>query len=556
MSSTKKVAVYCRVSSDEQTERGTIVNQQIFAEKYIDLHKLEVYDWYMDDGVSGTVPLNERPEGMRLLSDAERDCFKTVLFYKIDRLGRSTMVILNAVNALSKIGVDIRSMTEPFDTSTPSGQFTLTMFAGIAELDRENILSRMRQGLLNSARKGKWRGSHAPYGYKVVDGYLAIDDEPIDSLPYSPKDVVLMIFDMCVKKKASTAQIADKLNALGIPPRFKLLKRKGQHSGKWFPTKVAGIIHNTIYYGLHIFGKNSTYKDKVIIEQEFPALISKDVWEEAQECLKANAGRPLCVKQRTYMLRGIIRCGNCGATYCGATPRRNDSGRYYRCHNKSRYLPGELAKERCNSKNIRADWIEELVWQDCLRYIMQPDVISEEVNSDDNINKIKTENDILQANLCKTEQERKTAVNLCIKGLITEDDLAEQLSQIDTVINDIKSSIAENNKVLNNIDNSQTINKLAEIKQRLTQSELSEREKQLIIQDMVEKVTVITTHNDDEEPKLSVDIKYYFGASKNDCKYNPYMHGQGFAAHTRLKRAGKAILARTRDMLTTPSSNG
>ena len=550
-----KIAIYCRVSSDEQAERGTIENQRIFAEKYIDLHQLTVHDYYMDDGVTGTLPIQERPAGKRLLDDARDGKFNLVLFYKLDRLGRATRVILNAVAELKKYGVDIRSMTEPFDTSTPSGQFTLTMFAGIAELDRENILARMRQGAINSATKGKWMGGAPPYGYKLVDGYLAYDDEPIEGLPYSPKDVALMIFELCVKDKISTYQIADKLNAMGIPPRYRLLKRKGTYTGKWFPTKVADILHNKVYFGEHVFGGMSKRKDKVEIMQSCPAIVTRDTWEQAQKCLEQNYYRPTSKKQRTYLLRGLVKCAHCGATYCGTTPSsRGQNTSYYACYNKTRYYPADTAFQRCSSRNIRADWLEALVWQDCMRYIMQPDTILEEINADDSLNKIKAEIEALKTNLSKLEQARKTAVNLCIKGIINEDDLAEQLKEIDNGIANIKTAMADNDALLDNADASPTVDKLNKIKNRLAENELDEREKQIIIQELVKEIIITSPPDDSNDIKLGVEIKYRFGATKNDSEFNPL--SQGFAAHTRLKRAGKAILARTRDMLTTPSSNG
>ena len=107
------VAVYCRVSSEEQAERGTIEIQKEFAAKYVDLYQLEVFDYYCDDGISGTIPVEARPEGSRLFRDAREKKFDTILFYKIDRLGRKVRVILNAVHDLEELGVSIRSMTEP-----------------------------------------------------------------------------------------------------------------------------------------------------------------------------------------------------------------------------------------------------------------------------------------------------------------------------------------------------------------------------------------------------------------------------------------------------------
>lgn len=70
-------ALYPRVSSEDQQERGTIQNQIEFGTKYCDLHQIDIYDWYKDDGVSGTIPLEERSEGLRLLQDAKKGLFDT-----------------------------------------------------------------------------------------------------------------------------------------------------------------------------------------------------------------------------------------------------------------------------------------------------------------------------------------------------------------------------------------------------------------------------------------------------------------------------------------------
>src|SRR5918997_687925 len=89
-----KVALYLRVSSDEQRERESIRTQQEFFEQYCKLYELEVAETYADDGVSGTIPLHERPEGRRLLEDAQAKKFETLLVYRLDRLGRSLLVTL------------------------------------------------------------------------------------------------------------------------------------------------------------------------------------------------------------------------------------------------------------------------------------------------------------------------------------------------------------------------------------------------------------------------------------------------------------------------------
>src|ERR1700694_1811187 len=99
------VGIYLRGSTEEQRERQSIATQRDFGGRYTDLHQLPIHAVYADDGVSGTVPLDRRPEGARLLRDARLKKFDQLLVYKLDRLGRGTPVTLGAVVEPEKGGV-------------------------------------------------------------------------------------------------------------------------------------------------------------------------------------------------------------------------------------------------------------------------------------------------------------------------------------------------------------------------------------------------------------------------------------------------------------------
>src|SRR5215469_18079534 len=116
--------------TEEQRERQSIATQREFGSRYCDLHQLPIYDLYADDGVSGTVPFEARLAGARVLADARKGKFDQLLVFKLDRLGRDTRLILNAVAELEKYGVRVRSMTEEFDTATATGRLMLTMLSG------------------------------------------------------------------------------------------------------------------------------------------------------------------------------------------------------------------------------------------------------------------------------------------------------------------------------------------------------------------------------------------------------------------------------------------
>jgi site-specific DNA recombinase len=171
---TEQVALYLRVSSEEQRDRETIEIQRDFLEQYRNLYELEVADIYKDDGISGTIPLHERVEGRRLLDDAKTGRFDAVLVYKLDRLGRSLLVIVDAHDRLQTAGVSLRSATEPIDTSNPSGRLIFQMLASFAEYERETIRERTRAGMHRAYRSGRNMGV-VPYGYRADEhGHLKV----------------------------------------------------------------------------------------------------------------------------------------------------------------------------------------------------------------------------------------------------------------------------------------------------------------------------------------------------------------------------------------------
>jgi site-specific DNA recombinase len=162
----ERIALYLRVSSEEQTARMTIGTQEEFLDQYCALYGHEVAGVDKDEAISGTVPMHERPEGRRLLDDAKSGAFETVLVYRLDRVGRSLLVVVDAHDRLGESGIALKSANEPIDTSTPAGRLIFQMLASFAEFERENIRERTRHGLHRAFRNGKHSG-RIPYGYRL-----------------------------------------------------------------------------------------------------------------------------------------------------------------------------------------------------------------------------------------------------------------------------------------------------------------------------------------------------------------------------------------------------
>jgi site-specific DNA recombinase len=117
-----KVAVYARVSSDLQAEKGTIEAQLDYLRRYAALNNLDVAEEYTDEAVTGPTALAKRPAGKRLLEDARLKKFSRVIFYRVDRFARSLYELLDAERTLAAYGVTLKSASEEFDTSTAMGR--------------------------------------------------------------------------------------------------------------------------------------------------------------------------------------------------------------------------------------------------------------------------------------------------------------------------------------------------------------------------------------------------------------------------------------------------
>ena len=299
---------------------------------------------------------------------------------------------LNAVSDLEALGVQIRSLTESFDTSTPAGRMMLTMLAGFAGLESAITISNDRgRAQTGWPRAGAWLGGIVPYGYRVEgkdkDARLVISEEPLPGINMTEADVVRFIFRQLADDRKSCPEIADHLNNLGVPPAYvkdgrKLSrgKRKQATAGIWRPGRIRSLVVNTTYRGLHQYGKRSK-RGTEPIERQVPAIVEAETWERAQRTLNDHFIIARNPENRQYLLRGLIKCGMCGLTYSGVGWRgTGDQIRtYYACNGRQQYrgLYGSKG-QRCPSKAISGN-IEDQVWADIVEFGRNPGAVLEQL---------------------------------------------------------------------------------------------------------------------------------------------------------------------------------
>ena len=154
------IAAYCRVSTDKEDQLNSLEAQKEFFSEYTKRTGDALVRLYADEGISGT-KIKNRKEFLRMMADAEHHLFDMVVVKDISRFARNTKDLLELVEQLTAKGVGFVSRKEAIDTTTPTGKFMLTIFGAVAELEREYILQRQREGIAIAKEQGRYTGRKA-----------------------------------------------------------------------------------------------------------------------------------------------------------------------------------------------------------------------------------------------------------------------------------------------------------------------------------------------------------------------------------------------------------
>jgi site-specific DNA recombinase len=533
------VAIYLRVSTDEQRERQSIETQREELERFCRLQDLRVAETYADDGTTGTIPVASRPAGSRMMRDARAKKFDRLLVYKLDRLGRDTMVTLEAVAELAKCGVRVVSITEACDGETSGGRLMLTIHSAFAAHEREVIRERSLAGTNRVAHAGAWLGGVVPFGYRKVGQKMAarlvVSEELIPDVGMSEAEVIRMIYRMAAKEGKSCFHIAEQLNHLAVPCSYtrdeKMVlrgKRKTRTSGLWRPGRIRNMLVNTTYMGQHQYGKRSRNPNRELIARTVPAIVTEDVWRKAQKTLRSNVLFSSRHSKRQYLLRGLMKCSLCGLTYVGVANRR-PTGKddfYYRCNGKhgTRGLFGANG-QRCPSKDVNGHFLEQSVWNDVEDFLRHPGAVIEQLQkriADERSDSKRTRERLgqLENALTRKTGERDRILGLFRKGRITETDLDRQMDQIDREETGLRANIEATAASLRGVADAgaqlqSTQALLEKLRARLDQG-LSWGVKRQLIEALVGSIRIDTVEEQGKR-RASIAVTYRFASSIAVC---------------------------------------
>jgi len=336
----ERVAVYVRVSTTEQAERQTIEAQVIACRDYCEAKGYQIMAEFLDDGVSGTVPFEERPEGRRLLEAGKDELFSHVIILCPDRLGRDVTEALLAMRAFKRLRLTVEFVVQSFD-DTPEGTFQFQVLAAVAQLERGLITRRTMAGRRQHVRNGDlYMAPVSPYGY-LRDG-KGLKPHPEQA------EVVKDIFRWTVEENLGIQAIARRLNKVGIPPPDGATRRS-QHG--WHSTTIYKFLAASRYAG------RGRYANEVMT---CPPLVSEELFEAAQEAMRRRHRQNRGATKYVYLLQHLARCRACGSA---CTVGRASGGRpTYRCGHARRYGAA--------THNGRSSWPASLVEPPVQRWVL------------------------------------------------------------------------------------------------------------------------------------------------------------------------------------------
>ena len=352
-----KTAIYIRVSTEDQAKEGySLEVQREYLEDFAEREGYEVFKVYCDEGISAYS--TRRAALQELLADAKAKKFSLVLVHKIDRFSRKLKDLLMLVDELSSYGVAFKSATEPFDSTTSAGKLMFQQLGSFAEFERNRIAERVFPGMVKGVQQGNWQGARfVPFGYTYDKAKKLLEIEEREA------NIVKLIYTMYISGK-STRDIAVYLDK----------KEYKTRTGKHFYNKfICDILKNRIYTGKIVWNKKHYDKNqktkkhykyikndpsKIIVAQgKHKLIIDEDDFVEVQKLLanKIRTWRPR-VKNKEYLLTGLLTCAKCNHKYNGVSSisnhRTNKKKRWYRCSGPyASYI-------KCTNRSVKAEDIE------------------------------------------------------------------------------------------------------------------------------------------------------------------------------------------------------
>lgn len=389
-----KVYTYTRVSTAMQIDGYSLDAQKARMKAYADFNDYQIVGEYEDAGKSGK-SIEGRASFCKMMDDIKsgKDGVAYVLVFKLSRFGRNAADVLSTLQVMQDFGVNLICVEDGIDSSKDAGKLMISVLSAVAEIERENIRVQTMEGRIQKAREGRWNGGFAPYGYRLVDGVLQINE---DEAP-----AIRTIFEQYVNTDTGANGLSKYLEIHG----FQKLARQNGTSPLFSATLIRAILKNPVYCGKIAFGRRKLEKihgtrneyhqvpqeNYLLVDGLHEGIVSEELWNAAQVKLLAQSKRYEPVNrsktEQAHLLSALVKCPICGAgMYSNKCTKRKKDGTpyksfsYYSCKHRKMQRG-----QKCDfNKQIQEEVLDNAVVEVIIKLVSNPKfaaMMQEKINS-------------------------------------------------------------------------------------------------------------------------------------------------------------------------------
>lgn len=410
-----RCAIYIRVSTDKEEQKTSLENQRSLFYTYVAEKNWDIFEIYVDVE-SGTTARRKNLE--RMIEDAKAKKFDVIMAKELSRLARNGSLSYEIRDTAVQHNIHIVTLDNAINTLSGNIQ-NFGLYAWLYEQESQQTSNRIKAALASKARRGEFKGSVPPYGYRLQNSKLVLADDG------SP-DVVKRIYQMYLSGIGFDA-IARKLTHEGLPTCAQLVGKK--NAGLyWHGSSVKKILQNPHYVGDLVQNRQTTKsvtcksrrelpeQERIVVSNTHPAIIEREDFEAVQRHMEGRKRKQTKPKAKKHLFTNHLYCADCGKSLWYVQNRKGYvCGTYYK-----------HGKKWCTQHKVSEAELAELILSDLrsMRTALDEQAVMSKLESKVRQAEKKAERQ-LQAVLDKIEQLQKQKsgfIKLLAGGTITEDD--------------------------------------------------------------------------------------------------------------------------------------
>lgn len=440
----KRVAAYCRVSTDHEDQANSFESQQRYFRQYIERNPdWELYEIFADEGISGT---NTKK---RMIACAKEGDFDLIITKEISRFARNTLDSIYYTRDLKKHGVGVIFMNDNINTLDGDAELRLAIMSSIAQEESRKTSERVKWGQKRRMEQGVVFG-RSMLGYDVKDGKMTVNEDGAK--------IVRLIFHKFANENKGTHVIARELREAGITPmRVK----------EWSNTVILRVIRNEKYCGDLVQKKTFTpdflshekkynrgEEEFVIIKDHHEPIVSRELFEKANRILdeKSLTQEGKAKHSNRYPFSGKIKCGCCGSSYVARYKNRKNGTRYkaWRCYKSATQGSPHTDKAGnplgCSNPSIRNEDAVHIMYLVTRSLQLEEKKITANllsvIQSVLSVNTNYSHIEKLKEQIQSVEDKRTQLIDLCISGAITKQEFITKREACDKEISELQDTIS------------------------------------------------------------------------------------------------------------------